>query len=803
MLKNYFITAIRHLLRNKIYFFINMLGLAIGMACFVLISLYVYNELKYDRHHKKANLTYRLVLKGEMGGNYIEAAVTGGPMGPALYNELPEVVQFTQIQEVRRSVLLTYLDRHFFEENMIYADSSFFDVFKYDFIQGDPKTALIQPFSLVMTQTMAHKIFGDENPIGKTIKWNNKDNFEVTGIIGDPEYNSHLQFDMYVSFSTLLTNERTKSLVNNLFAFATFNYVVVKDDCVDIPALQVKVDTLVEKYMGSGMRDYGGKFTVSLHPVTSIHLHSHLVHEMGRQGDIAQVYIFSAIAFLILIIACINFINLSTARSSKRALEVGMRKVFGANRKTLTFQFIGESVLISLISLILALIFINLALPLFNNIAGTSFSFGWFGNGTFIMFLILLAIFVGLAAGSYPAIFLSSLSPVKGFKSNFFNHPSNSVFRNAMVVLQFAISVFLIFGTLVIRNQLSFISKKDLGFVKEDLMVVPLRGPEMTTRYATIKAELLNVPGVKDVSASSAYLGNFGQRQGYYPEGNSRKDAWMLLNLQADYNYFDVIGAKIVKGRSFSENIEADSNAVVINQALAKQMGLDDALGHYISLPTGSDESTDYRFKIIGVVGDFSFASLHEPVKPLLINADPRNSRYLNIRLGGQNNEAVIAMINQKWDSVFPNQPLDYFFTEDKYLALYTSDLKMGNLFISFTILAIFIAALGLFGLVLYITERRTKEIGIRKVFGSSVSHIVLRLNREFIKWVFVASIIAYPIAWYFMDKWLQNFASRTRISWWIFVVAAILAMIIAVSTISWQAIKAARKNPIDALHYE
>jgi len=803
MLNNYFKTTIRHLLKNKIYFFINMLGLAIGIACFVLISLYVYNELNYDRHHKKADRTYRQILKGNMGGSYLEAAVTGGPMGPILYKELPEVVEFTQIQEVRRSVLLTYLDRYFFEENIIYADSSFFRIFDFDFVQGDPETALIQPFSLVLSQKIARKFFGDENPVGKTIKWNNRENFLVTAVIKDSQGNTHLQKDIYASFSTLMADERSKSLVNDLFAFMTFNYVVVNDRDVDLKKLQQKVDTLVEKHMGSGMRDFGGKFSVSLQPLSAIHLHSHLLHEMGRQGDISQVYIFSAIAFLILIIACINFINLSTARSAKRALEVGMRKVFGADRKRLIMQFISESILVSFISLIISMVFIEIVRPFFNDLAGTSFGVDWFGNVKYLLFIIVLTGFVGLAAGIYPAVFLSSFRPVKVFKSDFITFSGKAFFRNALVVFQFTISVFLIFGTLVIYQQLRFINKKDLGFNKEDLMIVPLRGAEMTSRYATIRAELLNIPGVDGVSASSSYLGNFGQRQGYYPEGNSRKDAWMLLNLQVDYNFTDVIGAKLLKGRNFSENIKADSNVVLINEALAKEMGLEDPVGHFILQPTGEDESTDRRFKIVGVVKDFSYASLHESVKPLLINNDPRNYRYLNIRLNAQNQQSTIALLGQKWDSMFPEQPLNYFFVEEKYLELYTSDMKMGNLFFIFTILAIFIASLGLFGLVLYIIERRTREIGIKKVFGSTVSLIVLQMNLEFIKWVILASVIAWLIGWYFMDKWLQNFAFQSPIKWWFYAAASFLAIIIAAVTISWQAFKSARKNPIDALRYE
>lgn len=794
--------AWRNLLKNKVYFLLNMVGLAIGLASFVLIGLYVFTELSYDRHHQKANQIYRLVLKGEMGGEFIEAAVTGGPMGPILKAELPEVIQNTQIQEVRRSVHLTYENKHFFEEKIIYADSSFFDVFNHSFIAGNPQTALEKPFSIVITRQMAEKIFGNENPMGKLLKWNNGDDYAVTGIIEDHRNNSHLEFDMYVSFNTLLTNPRTRSMVNSLFTFATFNYVVVKEG-THIAGLQKKVDALVEKHMGEGMREYGGKFNITLQPLTSIHLHSHLVHELGRQGDASRVYIFSAIAVLILLIACINFVNLSTARSSKRALEVSVRKVFGADRKTLIGQFLGESVLISFFSLLSALLLIELLLPFFNMLAGTSYSFGWIGNLTFLAILLLLTIVVGLAAGMYPAIFLSSFHPGKVAKSDFMNFTGKSVFRNVMVTIQFGISVFLIFSTLIIYKQLHFIENTNMGFNKENLMILPLRTGGMISKYKTIKAELLNIPGVVDISASSGHLGNFQQRQGYYPEGVPRTEAWMLLNLQTDFNYAAMIGAKMKSGRGFSENVPADSNAIIINEALAKEMGFDVPVGRYISLPDGENEASDTRYKVIGVVEDFNFASLHESVKPLLMNLNPANLRYLNIRIDPLSRESTLHNLNLKWDEMFPSEPLDYFFLDQKFSDLYHGDIRTGNLFIVFTSIAILIALMGLFGLVLYTTDRRTREIGIRKVFGSSVQGIVVRLNNEFIRWVLVANLIAWPAGWFFMNHWLQNFAYREKISWWIFIVSALLAIVISVATISIQAVISARKNPVDALRYE
>mgnify|MGYP000968204022 FL=1 len=802
MLKNYWKIALRNLLKNKVFFLINIFGLAIGLASFVLLGLYVYTELNYDRHHRKADQIYRLVLKGEMGGEYLEAAVTGGPMGPILKNEMPEVVQNTQIQEVRRSVHLSYLDKHFFEEKIIYADSSFFDVFDHHFVAGNPLTALEKPFSLVITRQMAEKIFGNENPMGKILKWNNTSDYVVTGIIENHKPNTHLQFDFYASLSTLLSNPRTRPMVTSLFTFATFNYVVVKKEA-NIPELQKKVDLLVEKHMGEGMREYGGKFSITLQPLSAIHLHSHLLHELGQQGDISRVYIFSAIAVLILIIACINFVNLSTARSSKRALETGIRKVFGANRSMLIKQFLGESVLVSILSLLMAIFFIKIMLPSFNNIAGTNFSFGLIGNPGFLAFLSLITLLVGFTAGIYPAFFLSSFDPGRVIKSDFRNFGSKSGFRNVMVTLQFIISVFLIFSTIVIYSQLHFIENKNLGFNKENLMIVPLRTPAMVAKYKTVKGELRNVPGVVDVSASSSYLGNFQQRQGYYPEGVPRTDAWMLLNLQTDYNFPQMMGVTLKSGRSFSESVPADSNAVLVNEALAKEMNLVDPVGHYISLPDGEDESSDTRFKIVGMLEDFNFASLHQPVKPLLLNLNPANHRYLNIRIDQNDRNATLSAISEKWETLFPSEPLDYFFLDQRFPELYSADLKTGNLFIIFTVIAIVIALMGLFGLVLYTTERRTREIGIRKVFGSSEKDILFRLNSEFLKWVLAASVIAWPLGWFFMNNWLENFAFRENISWWIFLVSTFLAVAISTITISVLAFSSARKNPVDTLRYE
>ncbi|MBE0639664.1 MAG: ABC transporter permease [Bacteroidales bacterium] len=802
MFKNFLTTAFRSLLKNKLFSLINIFGLAIGLACFTMIILYVQDELSYDKHHDHAENIYRLSLKGSMTGNNFHTATSGGPVGELMQNEIPEVEEHVTLYKSNRPVLFQVDDHKFYQDGIMYADSNFFNIFKYEFINGDPVTALNQPNSLVLSETMAGKFFGNRDPMFQTIRWNNEQNMIVKGVVRDPVNRSHLHFDVLASMSTFRSDQRMWSYMNSLWTFITQNYVRVSDGTT-LDILNEKIKTVAASHLNQAEEEYGLKLEIVPQPITDIHLTSKLVHELGNNGDMSRIWIFSTIAFLVLVVACINFVNLTTAKSSRRALEVGVRKVFGASRNLLFRQFISESLIIALISLFISMFLVELFLPFFVNLAGVEFGYRWLANWPFLLFLLGVALLAGLLSGSYPAVFLSAYKPIRVLKGDVFRGGRRSYFRNAMVVLQFVISVFLIFSTLAIYRQLQFMQSKDIGISREDVVIVPIRGSDLMAKYENMQDEFRLIPGVKDVSASSTYLGNFEQRRGYYPEGTTRQSSWMMNNVQVDYNYLDMMNTELLMGRNFNENRQLDSNAIIINEALMKKLEWENPLGRFIYLPFGETAAEDTPLKIVGVVRDFNFASLHDAVEPLLIQLDPSMFRYLNIKISRQNVAGILGMIESKWQEFSPDQPFDYFFQDTRFDSFYVAEIQMTNLFIYFSVLALFIAAIGLFGLALYTTERRTKEIGIRKVFGGSVQQILKLLTREFIRWVIIANLIAWPLAWYFMHIWLQNFAYQTNISWWIFALSAIFSLLIALITVSWQSIRATLKNPVEALRWE
>ena len=800
MIKNYFKLAFRRLIRNKTFTIINIVGLATGLACSFLILLHVYTELSYDDHFQDANDIHRLAVKASMSGNSFEAAVTGGPLANILKSEIPEIINYTRLREGGMT-LLSSNDKSFYEENILYADSSFFELFSFDVLQGDPQTALMHPNSIVLTEKIASKFFGDTDPLGQQIKWNNEKNFTVTAVVKDLDKKTHLDFEILVSFSTLYQNERFRNFLQSLYAYSTLNYIKVYPGS-NVNELELKINEVVQRYMGEGLAEYGGTYDIFLQPITSIYLHSNILHELRTNSDVSKVYIFSAVAILILIIACINFVNLSTAGSAKRSLEVGVRKVFGANKGMLFRQFILESIIIVLISLVLAMLLLDLALPVFNRLSGNSFTLGMLLNWKYMFFILIIVFFVGLLAGSYPAVFLTRFKPILVLKGLFYNSSRKSTFRNAMVVSQFIISIFFVASTLLIYRQLDYMNNKDLGVDNKNLVIVTLRNQSMTSNDNSLKAEIQNLPGVVDVTGSSSYLGNFQQRRGFYPEGGDMDDMILMLYIQADPNYLEVFDARFLKGRNFFENSIADSNAIVINKAYQSELEWEDPLGKHIYIP-GNEAEDAYPLKIIGVVEDFNFASLHEEVMPLIIMNQPERIRYLAIKIVPEDKQKVLELISAKWDKLYPEYPFEYFMQQTKYEEMYAPEVNMSRLFVYFTFLAIFIATLGLFGLSSFTTEQRTREIGIRRVLGSSTSEILILLSKEFAKLVIVALVIAIPVSWFGMDKWLQNFAFQTNISWWIFAVSGLLAGLIAYATILVQAVKASATNPIDALKYE
>jgi len=801
MIISYLKGFFRSLWRNKIYSLINILGLAIGIASCLLILSYVYHEIDYDKHHKNADNLYRVYFKGQMGGNYLEVATTGGSMGRILFDELPEVTNHTRLLHIPRSVLISYNDKNFYQEHIIYADSTFFDLFGYDFLRGDPQTALSESHSVVLTEKTANKYFGDEDPMGKMLEWNKDKNYRVVGIIENPKNSSHINFEMLVSHVTLYDHPVYSRYIDELFSFMTFNYVELEPG-TDVSEMNEKIAGIIEKYMGDDMREIGAELAYFIQPVKSIHLESHLTHELEDNGNKSSVYIFSAIAVLILVIACINFVNLSTAKATTRAKEVGLRKVLGANRQALFQQFMGETFIVTLISMAIALVVIDLLIPVISKLTNGPFEIMIFEHWYFIPVLIGFILIVTLIAGFYPAIYISSYNPIKVIKGNFARGSGKPIFRNVMVTLQFIITIFLIACTLVIFKQMDFTRKKEMGVSIDNMIIAPLRSRQMMEHYDSQKAELMQVPGVEEICSFSAYVGNFQQRRGYYAEGELSDNMWMLRNIQVDYNWLDIMDIDLIQGRNFSSTVQADSAAIIVNKALVTEVGWLDPIGKTISLP-GPEGIDGPQFKVIGVTDDFNYASLHETVKPLIIHIDPNRVRYIGIKYDPSASNTLLANLTEKWEQLNPGYPFNYFFLEEKFKQLYYSEKQMAGVFSNFTYLAIIIACLGLFGLVSFITEKRIKEIGIRKVLGSSVNDIIMLFNKNFFILVIIASVISIPLAWYAMHRWLQNFAYHARIDWWIFIISMIAALAISVITVTIQTFKSASKNPVDAIKYE
>jgi putative ABC transport system permease protein len=799
MLSNYLKIFLRQFSRNRIFTAINLLGLATGLACFVLIRLYVVNETSYDRHYADAEHIYRMAMKGNMSGFSFESAVMGGPLGRIVREAIPEIVHSTTFYKLPRPVLLKRNENRFYEEDIIYVDSAFLEFFSFEVMLGNPVEMFKAPYSMVLTKSGARKYFGDENPIGQVINWNNSQDYTVTGVIADPDYNSHLKIDILASFNSLLEQPAYKNLLTTLYAFVTYNYIKIAQG-TNTEVVDTMISDLIEEHMGEGMRESGSHFEIFLQPVRNIHLNSKLVHELESNGNRSSVYIFSAVSLLILLIACINFVNLTTARSTTRSMEIGIRKACGANSGNLFSQFISESVFFAMVSIMLATLFIELILPWFYNFSGINPVMSIHSRFLFYLLLIALSMVTGFFSGIYPAAYLSRIKPVWIMKGLRRVSTRRSFLRNALVILQLAITLFLIFNAILICKQLQLIRKTDIGINKDKLLIIPLRSGRMTCQLESLKYEMNSIPGISGLAATSGYLGNFQQRRGFYVEGFDRNDMWMLHYISVDPEYLQMMGTHLVAGRFFRAGSRADSLAIVINTAMMKQAEWQDPLGKKVIM---QDRGNEKEFTVIGVVDDFNYASIHTPVESLLIFNNPQNSRYLCIRTQGADQAKTLEAISNKWNELYPDFPFDYFFQDEFYDNLYREDQKMGNLFIYFTILAILISVMGLFGLILFTSVRRTREIGIRKAMGAEVGTIVRLLIREFPVWILIASVLALPVSWYFANKWLENFAIKTSIDYWIYILSVILVILISLGTIIYQTIRTARTNPADSLRHE
>ncbi len=804
MFKNYLKIALRNLRKNKGYSFINIIGLAVGITCCIIIILFVNNELSYDKFNKNADQIYRITVKGMISSHEINMAVSPSPMGATLKNDLPEVVSYTRLRSFGFPVL-RYKNKAFSEERFFVADSTFFNVFTLQLIKGDPNKVLTKPNSLVITEAMAKKYFGNDDPIGKILNADQKRDWIVTGVIKSLPINSHFHFDFLGTISSYENSRSTMWLSNNYYT-----YIVLRKG-TNLNKFKIKLHDDVIKYIGPELQKIAGisleqlkrrgdSYGYSLQPLTSIHLNSHLDYEIEANSNIRYVYIFSVIAFAILLIACVNFVNLSTARSEKRAKEVGIRKTLGSNKSQLIRQFIAEAVLMSFLAAILSIILIEIFLPLFNGISQTELSLGIFENTYTVILLVGFAVLIGIIAGSYPAFFLSSFQPIKALKSEF-RRTKNSNLRNALVIFQFAVSIILFVGTFVIYNQLKYIQNKNLGFDKDQVIVIN-KTDDIGKQMKSFKEELLNNPSITSVSNSNAIPGEQKGDSGYRIDGTANDEILDLKHIYCDYGFAKTYNIEMKKGRFFSKDHVSDNSAIVINEAVVKAFGLKDPIGKKLIRP---GDQSGLKYEIIGVIKNFNYESLHQFVRPLVIHlySDNGYGQYVSVRTSSKDYQNVISSLENTWKKFAGNEAFDYNFLDQNLAHLYIAEQRTSKIVITFSILAIFIACLGLLGLAAFIIEQRTKEIGIRKVLGATIFEIVILLSKEFLKWVLIANIIAWPVAYYVMNNWLKDFAYRVNISLWIFVLSGIAALIIALLTISSHAIKAATSNPVKSLRYE
>ncbi|MFC2160422.1 ABC transporter permease [Acidobacteriota bacterium] len=794
MLKNYIKIAFRNTTRHKGYSFINLAGLAIGMACTVLILLWVKDELSYDKFHKNRDNIYRIM---SYGTKYMIEGFDGtpAPLAPAVKDEVPDIENYARFSETSKLVF-RYEDKVFYETKGLITDPSFFEIFTFPFIKGDSRTAFSKPFDFVMTETMAKKYFGQDDPIGKTIEIEGMPAL-VTGVIRDIPKNSHIQFDFLTSFE----------FINEISGYGTswgsFNFVTYLqlNPGSNIQEVNQKITAVADNNNCPQVKD-GVDFR--LQPLAELHLDSRASYRNYADiGDKKYVYIFSIIALFVLFIACVNFMNLSTARFTQRAKEVGMRKTVGASRKQLVLQFFGESFLMTLMSCVFALVLVIFLLPAFNRIAGKDLQMVLL-NFQFVFGLSCIIFFTSLIAGSYPAIFLSSFKPVKTLKGTFKSQGKNGqIFRRVLVVTQFSLSIILLIGTMIVFKQLRFFGHTNLGFNKENIVYIPVK-ENIGKRYETLKTDLLSDPYILSVSAQYYLFAEEGafRSTDYDWEGREEdQEVDIILNL-VDYDFIPMLGLELIEGRNFSPDYGTDlTQAFILNEQAVKEMGIKSPVGKQFSY--GKSQGT-----IVGVMKDTHFRSLHIAIEPhvfFMMEDVSQATEYgvVLIKINGEQTKEALAKIQSVWEGINPNSPFEYHFLDQKYDSLYRKEQQIGTILNAFTLFAVFISCLGLFGLASFLTEQRTNEVGIRKVFGASETGIALLLSKQFIKWVLIANIFAWPAAYFIMNKWLQSFAYRIDISIWIFLLSAVLAVGIALITVSFQAFQAARANPIDSLRYE
>jgi predicted permease len=790
MLRNYLKIAIRNLFRHKAFSFINIAGLSIGLSCSILILLWVQHELSYDRFHEHASTLYRIT--SSLPELDVHAAITPAPLAPAILAEMPEV-KSTVRTSGHYSDLLQVDDRMFNEDRILYVDTNFFKVFTYSFVEGDRETALQLPEGIIITRDMAKKYFGDESALGKTITKNHKDNFTVTAVVENVPENSHLQFD-FLQPMTFIARTHYDLKNNKWDNYNWYSYVQFNDNFEATAASLGNAVATIEKIYKANESLL--KVTFELQPVTDIHLHPRPLADFPGSGNSQYVYIMIAIAVIILIVACINFMNLATARSARRAKEVGLRKVSGAGRSQLVRQFLAESFLIALIALVLALAIVWAVMPAFNDLAEKNLSLNILDRNL-LPGLLGICLITGLLSGSYPALFLSGFVPAEVLKGNLKSGAANSLFRNTLVVVQFAVSIILLIGTAVVYSQLKFIKHQNLGFDKENLIYTTMTG-ELWSKYQALRTELEK----NALTSNFTFVGDLPTNLTNATvsvdwEGKDPNSQPLFANLAIDENFFDVFHPTLLAGRGFSKEFTADTANLIVNEKALKIIGLSpaDAIGKPLKL-------WDREGTIIGVVKDFNFRPIQQPIEPLLLRLNTWGGNAV-VRTKPGETESTIRELEKICKELNPGYPFSYNFLDQDLANLYKSEQRLGSLFNVFSALAIFISCLGLYGLSAFLAERRTKEIGVRKVLGASVTSVVFLLSKNFVQPVLIAMVIASPAAWFAMNHWLEGFAFHVDIHWSVFLLAFFTALIIALLTVSYESVKAAVANPSRSLRDE
>jgi putative ABC transport system permease protein len=788
MYKNYIITALRNLKRYKSYSVINLAGLSVGLAATILIYTFISHELSYDRFHENHERIYRVTSLIEMAGDHsIKAPITNGAMPPIMGEAVPEIRQVTRIENT--NVEIRYGIQRFFNNNRLIVDSSFLEIFTFGIIEGNATDPLSEPGTIVITSELAAKIFGDRSAIGETITIGERD-YLVNAVTQKIPANSHIKFDLLMSFGSL---ENEIEFINNR-GFSFYTYLLLEEGADHREALE-KTRVFIDEYYEETLKGMGLRVTSSLQPLSRIHLYSESMQfDMEHKGSISNVYIFALLALFILLIAIVNHVNLVTARSETRSREVAMRKVAGSSRYDLINQFISESLLTTVISLVIAISIVELFVQPFGNLMNREIAVNYL-NSRSLIFLVLITLATGIGAGAYPAFYLSGFSPIRIFQRQSGSSPK-SLLKVTLVVTQFSIAIFLIICLIVLQSQMHYMRNKSLGFNLENIIVIETITPAIRDNFNSIKNELTADPSVVDVTASDGIPGNQATVQNSWPAGGSREDAVMIFENRVQDNYFETYQIPVIEGRAFSGEIETDRLAFVINQAAARALGLDHPVGEDIFV-------WETRGTIIGVVSDFHFQSLHEPIKPIVHSRYSNFFGFLSVRISSGNIERTISSIGETLSKFDPDYIYNYSFLDDRLRSGYEGEERNNKLISMSAILSVILSVMGLYSLTSFTILRKTKEIGIRKAMGSTTESLLLMLYRNIGQWVVLANIIAWPSAWYFMNRWLENFAYRTEMELWMFLSAGLAALLVALITITGLAVKAAATNPVDALRYE